>query len=91
MESKRKGLLIGHTQPLVSHLRSSAGDLSRPTFSENQGGGPHTGGFFCVGLSLYEKIARSEQLRDRYVTFVQEGWLVMCSCIEQFNEQAVCS
>jgi hypothetical protein len=36
-----------------------------------------------------KKIARSEQLRDRYVTFVQEGLCVMGSYFEQFNEQAV--
>ena len=74
MVIKREELLIGHTHPLALHLRSSAGDLSWPTFSENQGGGSHTGeSFFSAVTTVTKKIARSEQLRNRYVTFVQEG------------------
>ena len=42
-------LVFGHIHPLASRLRSLAGDLSRPTFLENQGGGSHTGGSFLNG------------------------------------------
>ena len=68
--------LIGHTHPLALHLRSSAGDLSWPTFSENQGGGRIPADLFKTDNTVTKKIARSEQLRDRYVTFVQEGFCV---------------
>ena len=58
-------------------------------YSENQRQGSHTGGTFSADNSVTKKFARSEQLRDRYVTFVQEGLCVMGSYCEQFNEQAV--
>ena len=89
MVIKREELLIGHTHPLALHLRSSAGDLSWPTFSENQGGVAYRRIFFSAVTTVTKKIARSEQLRNRYVTFVQEGLCVMDSYFEQFNEQTV--
>ena len=56
-------------------------------FSESQRPGSHTGGTFSADNSVTKKFARSEQLRDRYVTFVQEGLCVMGSFFELFNEQ----
>jgi hypothetical protein len=56
-------------------------------FSESQRPGSHTGGSFCCGNTVMKKIARSEQLRDRYVTFVQKGLSEMGSFFELFNEQ----
>ena len=56
----------------IFRTSSSAGDLSRPAFPEDQGGGSHTGRAFMWGFPDI-KTLRSEQLRDRYVTFVQKG------------------
>ena len=61
-----------------------------PLTPDDQGGGALTGGFFVRELTLTnEKIARSEQLRDRLATFGQKGCTYVRQSFELFNEQLV--
>jgi hypothetical protein len=64
---------------------SSAGDLSRPPKPENQGGVAHR----RIAFTQVKAIARSEQLRDRSVTFRQKGSPVLNFKFEQFIEHTV--